>query len=74
MSDVKNLKKYQTEASSLFPHRPFGGKYLPAEFGHEAAESVQVGGLFFLLIPTEIVDLHNNNNKMENCKNVKEIE
>jgi hypothetical protein len=37
--------------------------YLLAEFGHEATESVQIRGLFFLLIPTEIIDLHNNNKK-----------
>lgn len=48
--------------------------YLLAEFGHEAAESVQIRGLFFLLIPTEIIDLHNQIKRLENYKNVKEID
>jgi hypothetical protein len=48
--------------------------YLLAEFGHEATESVQIRGLFFLLIPTEIIDLHNNKKKLEDYKNVKEID
>jgi len=49
-------------------------EYLLAEFGHEAAESVQIRGLLFLLIPTEIIDLHNKNKKLEDYKNVKEID
>jgi hypothetical protein len=48
--------------------------YLLAEFGHETAESVQIRGLFFLLIPTEIIDLHNQIKRLENYKNVKEID
>jgi hypothetical protein len=41
-----------------------GEEYLLAEFSHEATESVQIRGLFFLLIPTEIIDLHNKNKKL----------
>jgi hypothetical protein len=42
---------------------------LLSEFGHEAAKSVQIRRLFFLFIPTEIIDLHKNKHyKMLNAK------